>query len=120
MAAPLAAGSTLPELSPNAAVTQFLHALNRPQRLLVAVSGGSDSLGLLFALNSALKSAAYPHPHTLVATTVDHGLRPAAMEEAQQVAALCQSLGIRHAIMRWKAETSSPSTSPAVTSGRWW
>lgn len=119
MAAPLAAGSKLPELPPDAAITKFLHALKRPQRLLVAVSGGSDSLGLLLALKSALESTTFSHTHTLVAATVDHGLRPAAAEEARQVAALCQSLGIPHHIMRWEGEKPQAGLAAAARLARY-
>lgn len=43
-----------------------------------------------------------PSPHTppLQVATVDHGLRPAAAEEARKVAALCAALGLPHHILR--------------------
>lgn len=119
MAAPLAAASTLPELSPDAAIHEFLHALNRPQRLLVAVSGGSDSLGLLLGLKSALETSSFPHRHSLVAATVDHGLRPAAAEEARQVAALCADLGVPHLVMRWAGEKPQTGLSAAARHARY-
>ena len=58
-------------------------------RLGVAVSGGPDSLALLLLAPAAL-------PGRVAAATVDHGLRPAAADEARLVAALCAERGIPH------------------------
>ncbi len=69
-------------------------------RILVAISGGSDSKGLLLALNEAIE-AAEPNRFSLVACTVDHALRPESAEEAQGVAAFCASIGVPHLTMRW-------------------
>jgi tRNA(Ile)-lysidine synthase len=79
-----AAGAALAALCPD----------GLPDRLGVAVSGGSDSTGLLVLL---AEWGAVP----LSAVTVDHGLRPAAAAEAQAVAALCARLGVRHETLRW-------------------
>lgn len=68
-----------------------------PDPLGVAVSGGSDSLGLL-ALLSDWRAAGGPE---LRAVTVDHKLRPEAAEEAGQVARLCRDWGIPHATLDW-------------------
>lgn len=61
-------------------------------RLGVAVSGGPDSLALLL-----LAAAAYPG--MVAAATVDHGLRPEAVEEAASVHDLCARLGVPHDIL---------------------
>lgn len=117
MSAPLAAGSSLPELTPEAAIQEFLLPLNRPMRLLVAVSGGSDSLGLLLFLKRAIDGQTYPHRHTLSAATIDHGLRPEAADEAGEVAELCRELGIEHRIERWtgnKPGTGLPGAARAA------
>ena len=58
----------------------------------VAVSGGSDSLAMLFLLHEA--------GWRLEAATVDHGLRPEAAEEAAYVARLCAGLGVPHATLK--------------------
>lgn len=101
MAARRAAGSPVPDLSPEAAIEDFLHALRRPTRLLVAISGGSDSTGLLLSLQRAIETQRFPHHHTLTAATVDHALRPGSADEARDVATLCEHLGIPHRIARW-------------------
>lgn len=61
--------------------------------LLVAVSGGPDSLALLLLARATLGNRC-------IAATVDHGLRPESAGEAQMVGALCADLGIDHAILR--------------------
>ena len=61
-------------------------------RIGIAVSGGPDSLALLL-----LAAAAFPN--CVEAATVDHGLRPAAADEALFVADLCESRGITHCIL---------------------
>ena len=60
------------------------------RHVLVAVSGGSDSVGLLCALRTYLKSL--PFGPMLSAVTVDHALRDGSAAEAASVAALCAKL----------------------------
>ncbi|MGV8939012.1 MAG: tRNA lysidine(34) synthetase TilS [Allorhizobium sp.] len=86
--------------SPLDATLHFLKSLQRPARLLVAISGGSDSTGLLLALHGALVNSG-DHSVTLCAATIDHGLRAGSAEEAVTVSALCTRLGIPHVIKRW-------------------
>lgn len=72
------------------------------ERLLVAVSGGPDSVALLALLAGWARDAAgRPEIH---AATVDHGLRPEAAAEAAAVARLCLGLAIPHAVLRWEGE----------------
>jgi tRNA(Ile)-lysidine synthase len=66
----------------------------KPERIGVAVSGGSDSLALLHA--------AVAWGVGVEAVTVDHGLRPEAAAEAAQVALICARLGVPHTILRWE------------------
>ncbi|ULR44770.1 tRNA lysidine(34) synthetase TilS [Rhizobium sp. K102] len=104
--------------SPQAAILQFLESLQSPARLLVAISGGSDSTGLLLLLDEAVKAA--PHLKiSLCAATVDHGLRAGSADEAQQVAALCASLGISHIIAAWKGEKPKTGIMAAAREARY-
>ncbi|OCW59293.1 tRNA lysidine(34) synthetase TilS [Hoeflea olei] len=94
-------------------LTRFLHALDDDRPLGVAVSGGSDSLGLLTALASLLP------PRRLVALTVDHGLRPASAEEARRVKAQCRSLGLRHETLRWDGPRPTSGLQAAARAARY-
>ncbi len=71
-------------------------APRRPDRLGVAVSGGSDSLALLHLL------AGWPDGPTLLAVTVDHGLRPEAAAETAGVGQICAGLGVPHQVLHWQ------------------
>ncbi len=70
---------------------------NPPARLGVAVSGGSDSLALLHLLHD-WRATGGPE---LCVTTVDHGLRAEAADEAAQVAQICTGLGLAHETLHW-------------------
>jgi tRNA(Ile)-lysidine synthase len=64
--------------------------------VVVAVSGGPDSMALLHMLSQWKK-----HPRLCVAT-VDHGLRTEAANEAQMVAAYARELNLEHATLAWR------------------
>ncbi|NNK78015.1 MAG: tRNA lysidine(34) synthetase TilS [Litoreibacter sp.] len=65
-----------------------------PRQLAIAISGGGDSTALLHLAVQWGKSE-------LLAVTVDHGLRPEASGEAEQVAGHCAEFGVPHEILRW-------------------
>lgn len=81
-------------------VAHFLKSFHKPARLLVAVSGGGDSVGLLLALDDALKTGRFSR-FSLIACTVDHALRAGSADEVRWVAALCARRGIPHVERRW-------------------
>jgi tRNA(Ile)-lysidine synthase len=60
--------------------------------LAIAVSGGPDSMALLWL-------AATAYPGGVIAATVDHRLRPESADEAAMVAAWCAGRGIPHEIL---------------------
>lgn len=68
------------------------HALRADEKLLVAVSGGPDSLALLLLAHAAYGSRVH-------AATVDHAMRAANADEARFVADLCASRAIAHATL---------------------
>ena len=76
--------------------------LARENSLLVAVSGGPDSVALLALL--AAWAGCIPSPPRLFSATVDHGLRPEAAAEARQVEVLSRRLGIPHETLVWQGE----------------
>ncbi|ENN87291.1 putative cell cycle protein MesJ/cytosine deaminase-related protein Cellular Process [Rhizobium freirei PRF 81] len=105
-------------LAPEVAAAEFLHSLAKPAHILVAISGGSDSTGLLIALAEQLKS--FPHPDiTLSAATIDHGLRAAGADEAREVAAVCAVRGIPHFIRRWEGEKPKSGIMAAAREARY-
>lgn len=68
-------------------------------RIVVAVSGGSDSTALL--LKARDHFAASGETARLIAVTIDHRLRAEAADEARQVQRLCATLGVEHRTMHW-------------------
>lgn len=85
------------------AAGHFLKSFKRPARLLIAISGGSDSTGLLVALATLCATGRYPDI-TLSACTIDHALRPGSADEARWVEALCARYGIPQVTRRWEGE----------------
>jgi len=105
-------------LSPQVAIDALLTTIHRPAHLLVAISGGSDSTGLLVQLHQALRSGRHPHI-SLSAVTVDHALRSASAAEARAVAALCARLGIAHVTKVWSGEKPARGLSAAAREARY-
>lgn len=66
-------------------------------RLAVAVSGGADSLCLALLARDWVRGRG----GSLLALTVDHGLRPEAAAEARRVGGILAPLDIPHRILRW-------------------
>ena len=62
----------------------FTNLVTDQKTLVVAVSGGADSMALCLLVNEWATTAG----HHIVALTVDHGLRAEAANEAQTVAGL--------------------------------
>ncbi len=77
----------------------LFEALSSETHLLVAVSGGSDSLAMMYLLNDW--STTCPGPKLTVAT-IDHGLRRESADEARYVGSLARNLGLRHIVRKWQ------------------
>ena len=82
--------------------------------LLVAFSGGGDSLALLLAAKAWADGAG----RTLCAATVDHRLQPAGAAWAAQCAARCAALGVSHAVLDWQGEKPQTGVSAAARCAR--
>jgi tRNA(Ile)-lysidine synthase len=90
----------LPELDPGRLFAGIDFASS--PTVVVAVSGGGDSIALLHLLSRHVS------PSRLAAVTVDHALRPGSAAEAESVARFCRDMGVRHAVPRW--EGPKPAT----------
>lgn len=98
------------------AVVQAVRAVVTPDRpLLVAVSGGADSLALAFAVRQISVQQRLAH----AAITVDHGLQPGSAQQAQTVATQLASLGYDEIISRAVSVTSSCGPEAAARTARY-
>lgn len=75
------------------AVDEF-HMIQANDRIAVGVSGGKDSLTLLYALHGLARF--YPNPFQIEAITVDLGIGGVSMEPIQK---LCNDLGVRYTVV---------------------
>jgi tRNA(Ile)-lysidine synthase len=83
-----------------------------PERAALAVSGGPDSLALLFLAAAAM-------PGRVEAATVDHGLRREATEEAQAVGRVCARLGVPHRTLEVQVARSGEGVQAAARTARY-
>lgn len=100
------------------AAKQFLSSFKTPGMILAAVSGGSDSKGLLLALHEAITLGGFS-AFSLSACTVDHALRPESAEEARAVAAFCAERGIPHRILQWLGDKPTTGLQAAARTARY-
>ena len=94
---------------------ELFHSLHEPEKIAVAVSGGSDSLALLLMLADwATRQGKYLH-----CLTVDHGLRAGSHDEAVMVGSCCADLGIAHDVLTWDGEKPETGLSNAAREARY-
>ncbi|THV21471.1 tRNA lysidine(34) synthetase TilS [Peteryoungia ipomoeae] len=117
MTLPAAFPATPAEMSLDAAIPAFLASLKAPTTLLVAVSGGSDSIGLLSSLHDHLQ--ADTRGHRLLAATVDHQLRRESCDEANWVRAFCAQRNIPHQVLTWTSEKPKTGLPAAAREARY-
>jgi tRNA(Ile)-lysidine synthase len=75
--------------------------------VILAVSGGADSMAMLY-LAARWAKRRPKKGGKLVVATVDHGLRSESRREAQWVGEQARAMGLAHEILTW--EGSKPST----------
>ena len=103
-------------VSPAEATTLFAGLGDAPA-LLLAVSGGPDSIALMW-LAARWRAARKLGPE-LIAVTVDHGLRAESAREARAVKRQAESLGIRHRTLRWTGVKPATGLQEAARAARY-
>jgi tRNA(Ile)-lysidine synthase len=96
----------------------FIDRCGGSRRMLIALSGGGDSVGLLTAL-SRIRTRRPAVGLDLLAATVDHGLRPGSRDEAVAAGRLAENLGIPHAILDWAGEKPAAGIQAAAREARY-
>lgn len=96
---------------------QLFAALTGEKAVVLAVSGGPDSLALMWL--AARWRRARKHGPRLLAVTVDHGLRPASAAEAREVKRLAAEWGMTHQTRRWRGEKPATGLPAAARVARY-
>lgn len=91
--------------------------LQNAKGIVAAVSGGSDSLALLFLLKEYLTTL--DNPPLLTAVTIDHRLRDESAIEAADVGRLCNLHGIAHRVLAWEEAKPKTGVAAAARSARY-
>lgn len=90
--------SQLPAI--RSAVRPFLEKMEAGDRIVVAVSGGADSLALAYALSQEVKKLAIQ----LSAVTIDHQLQSKSGEQAKQVVEQMKKLNLECSVVKVKVD----------------
>ncbi len=91
--------------------------LRRAPTVVLAVSGGPDSMALMWL--AARWRRALSRGPKLVAVTIDHGLRPEAASEARAVKRLARALDLPHVTMRWTGKKPKSGLPAAARAARY-
>ncbi len=83
--------------------------------IAAAVSGGADSLALAVLLHDWTARQG----GSILALTVDHGLRPGSAAEAARVGRSLADLGIRQAVLRWRGDKPATGIQAAAREARY-
>lgn len=91
--------------------------LERYRSLLLAVSGGADSVALLLLIARWVQTQSNP-PQIEVAT-IDHDLRQGSADDATWVADLSAKCGFAHHVRRWSGEKPTTGVQAAARAARY-
>jgi len=107
------------DLSPISApqAKQLFAAWASAPALILAVSGGPDSVALMW-LAARWRKAMKRGP-ALIAVTVDHGLRTEAAREARDVKKLAATLNLPHRTLRWIGDKPATGLPAAARQARY-
>ena len=96
---------------------QLFAELRGAPSLVLAVSGGPDSVALMWLAARWQRGLARGPQLTVV--TVDHGLRPEAAREAREVKRLAAELGLTHRTLRWRGTKPKTGLPAAARDARY-
>jgi tRNA(Ile)-lysidine synthase len=99
------------------AAKQLFADFRHAPALVLAVSGGPDSVALMWL--AARWQRSFVRGPRLVAVTVDHGLRVEAAREAREVRRLADALGLTHRTMRWRGTKPKTGLPAAAREARY-
>ncbi len=88
--------------------------IHRPEPIVVAFSGGGDSLALLLAADAWGRS----HGRTVVAVTVDHQIQPVGATWARWCQTRAEALGVTHLTSTWVGEKPARGLAAAARRAR--
>ena len=86
--------------------------------VVLAVSGGADSIAMLHLAASWAHDQGRSAPRLSVAT-VDHGLRPGSAAEARAVATIAAQLGLAHSTLTWTGAKPARGIQAAARTARY-
>lgn len=99
-----------------AETAECLSLLDGAGHLLIAVSGGPDSMALLALVAEWAGSKRLPRP---AVATVDHGLREGSAAEAAAVSRIAQGHGLCHTTLAWHGEHPASGLQAAARTARY-
>lgn len=99
------------------AAKQLFAELKGAPALVLAVSGGPDSVALMWL--AARWQRSLTRGPRLTVVTVDHGLRPEAAREAREVKRLAAELGLPHRTLRWRGAKPKAGLPAAAREARY-
>ncbi len=102
----------------NAALLHAFSCLETFPSVLLAVSGGPDSMALMYLVRRWLDLKGRS-PVSVTVVTVDHGLRPESKEEAAFVAEHARALGFLPATLDWTGEKPKTGIQAAARRARY-
>lgn len=96
----------------DAEIAAFLEGCQGRRGLVLGVSGGPDSFGMLAAF------ARWREAPPLVVAAVDHGLRPESAQECERVMAAAARFGLSAATLRWEGPKPATGLQEAAREAR--